>query len=158
MIYFIQSGQDGAIKIGYTNGDPSSRLKALQTATPSELRLLHYIPGTLNFEASLHAKFNNESLGREWFRPSKELMDYIESQKLAGDLLSKTPLRVAEGLAFIPLPENIDLEKITLSYCYSALEQTGYNETKAANLLGLTRAKFRVLHRRLNRAMSRTSR
>lgn len=38
-IYFIQAGEGGAIKIGYTSGPATARLATLQTGCPHELRL-----------------------------------------------------------------------------------------------------------------------
>ena len=46
-------------------------------------------------------------------------------------------------------PEGVDLEAIELELVRQALEATGNNQTSAAKLLGLTRAKFRVLTRPL---------
>lgn len=42
-------------------------------------------------------------------------------------------------------PTGIKLEEVEKDFVKQALEFTGYNQTAAANLLGLTRAKFRVL-------------
>ncbi|WP_321491610.1 sigma-54 dependent transcriptional regulator [uncultured Desulfobacter sp.] len=59
-------------------------------------------------------------------------------------LEDETPMP-EEDSGFI-LPENgISLESIQLDLAKQALEKTGYNQTAAAKLLGMTRAKFRVL-------------
>jgi len=47
--------------------------------------------------------------------------------------------------------EGISLEKMEADLARQAFELSGNNQTTAAKLLGLTRAKFRVLMRRANR-------
>jgi ActR/RegA family two-component response regulator len=42
-------------------------------------------------------------------------------------------------------PEGISIEALQYNLVKQAMEQTGNNQSAAANLLGLTRAKFRVL-------------
>lgn len=80
-IYFIQETASGGIKIGYTGQLPESRLKSLQTSNPNELVLLHYVRGSKENEAELHAHFARDRIRGEWFRPSAELIDYIETLK-----------------------------------------------------------------------------
>jgi hypothetical protein len=41
--YFVRAGIRGAIKIGYTSGDPEARLSQLQTGCPHPLRLIGVI-------------------------------------------------------------------------------------------------------------------
>jgi T5orf172 domain len=55
-IYFIQSGEDGPIKIGFSNR-PDRRLPELQTGNPRELILRHVIPGDTSVERQLHTRF-----------------------------------------------------------------------------------------------------
>lgn len=75
MIYFIEGNE--AVKIGYTGGDPLSRLRSLQTASPSELRLVAVMDGTPRDEGALHAKFHHLHLRGEWFRPADDLADFV---------------------------------------------------------------------------------
>lgn len=78
MIYFIQAGKNGPIKIGHTNGDVKERLQQLQNGCPYELILLWCIKGTPEDEAYLHKKFKPEQIRGEWFRPCRQLLEYIE--------------------------------------------------------------------------------
>jgi hypothetical protein len=60
-------GIEGAqpVKIGYTGGEPSERLRALQTGLPFELTLLWSTPG--DFESQLHDMFAEYRVRGEWF-------------------------------------------------------------------------------------------
>lgn len=73
MIYFVQAGNGGPIKIGRT-GDLGSRLRELQTASPFELSLLGVMPE----ESDLHQAFQDGLIRGEWFQPTHQLMEYIE--------------------------------------------------------------------------------
>ena len=78
-IYFIQSGENGPIKIGITR-DVEARLKALQTAHPETLKLLGVRGGDTQDEASWHRRFHRQRLRGEWFRPSTRLLRAIERE------------------------------------------------------------------------------
>lgn len=67
MIYFIQAGSDGPVKIGYT-ASPANRAAALQTNHYSELTVLREIPGNKNTERWLHAHFKMLKVRGEWFK------------------------------------------------------------------------------------------
>lgn len=77
MVYFISNGEN--IKIGYTSQDVEKRLHQLNTGSDTNLYLLGYIQGTKETEKYLHQKFGNLRIRQnaEWFRPSDELLDYI---------------------------------------------------------------------------------
>ena len=65
-IYFIQSGEDGPIKIGFS-GSPDRRVPQLQTGNPRELLLRHVIPGDTAIERQLHSRFEPARIRGEWF-------------------------------------------------------------------------------------------
>lgn len=75
-IYFI-ADEDGYIKIGHAS-HPQSRLRSLQTASRQELQLLATTPGTMADEKALHAKFSDDHVRGEWFRPSCKLREYVQ--------------------------------------------------------------------------------
>ena len=77
-VYFIQAGEDGPIKIGFSK-DVESRLTDLQVASPEELRLLRTIEGTKEDEAHVHYLFSSYRLRGEWFEPAICLERYIAS-------------------------------------------------------------------------------
>jgi hypothetical protein len=65
-IYFVQSGENGPIKIGFSNR-PDRRLPELQTGNPRELVLRHVIPGDTSVERQLHTRFEPARIRGEWF-------------------------------------------------------------------------------------------
>ena len=70
VIYFIQCGENGPIKIGYTDNGVETRMAQLQTGCPYELRLLWVYTGNDLTESQLHKEFAHERIRGEWFRPS----------------------------------------------------------------------------------------
>lgn len=82
MIYFIKS-EDGPIKIGYTISI-EKRISSLQTGNSKKLVVLATISGSRNFERKIHNKFHHFKLNGEWFKPEKELLDFIEELKSSG--------------------------------------------------------------------------
>lgn len=77
MIYFIQAGKDGPIKIGHTDNTPEKRLKELQTGNPEKLILLGYMDGDKKQEALLHQMFHFHRQNGEWFNPSETVIQQI---------------------------------------------------------------------------------
>lgn len=67
MIYFIEAVGANRVKIGFTEGEPEARLKALQTGCPHPLRLLVAFPGAQSVEKQLHEQFANLRTQGEWF-------------------------------------------------------------------------------------------
>lgn len=79
MVYFIQQGTDGPIKIGKADR-PFQRLVELQTAHADELRLLGVLRGGLDLEAELQARFADGHIRGEWFRADTAgLLGYIDA-------------------------------------------------------------------------------
>jgi DNA-binding NtrC family response regulator len=70
---------------------------------------------------------------------------HIESMHLS--FLKKVSSQVSNQQDFALPPQGIDLEELEMDFVEQALEQTDDNQSAAARLLGLTRAKFRVLHK-----------
>lgn len=83
-VYFIQAADSGPIKIGFTTGDPRSRMASLQTGNPHPLRLLVVVPGTPEDEGSLHERFAQSRMQGEWFAPSPILIAFILGAQMAG--------------------------------------------------------------------------
>lgn len=77
-VYFIQMGEDGPIKIGYSL-DPEKRLATLQTSSPEPLSLLVTIKGGKTLEKSLHDRFAAHHKRGEWYEPVPNLLAYIEA-------------------------------------------------------------------------------
>ena len=72
----IQAGEGGPIKIGKANDLPK-RLAGLQTANPSELRVIGWHPGkTYRFEGRLHTELAAHRIRGEWFHPHPDVLQY----------------------------------------------------------------------------------
>jgi len=82
MVYFIQQGEDGPIKIGTAN-DPKKRLTELQTGNPSRLYLLGTVRGSTEREHHLHKRMKEHQTreGGEWFDPTGEVFTVIEEAR-----------------------------------------------------------------------------
>lgn len=82
-VYFIQGTLTRLIKIGYTT-NVEKRVKSLEHS--EELEILHVIPNvTRKKEKELHEKFKHLRKRNEWFKPEKDLLDYIKSQQVDFD-------------------------------------------------------------------------
>lgn len=77
-VYFVQSVVGGRVKIGIAE-DPEVRLRAMQTGSPFELRILATSEGGRSVESALHKKFAASRSHGEWFEPCDELMEFIRS-------------------------------------------------------------------------------
>lgn len=74
--YFIQAVDSGHIKIGRSE-NPEGRMKDIQTSNHENLKLLAVADNDI--EAELHEKFSRSRIRGEWFTPSKDLLEYIDS-------------------------------------------------------------------------------
>ncbi len=87
MIYFIQHGKDGPIKIGTTSGNnPASivyRLMSLQGGTPVKLRIIGFCKGGKKEEMLLHKGMRPFRISGEWFALRDELIDLIKNLSIA---------------------------------------------------------------------------
>jgi hypothetical protein len=77
MIYFIQAGPGGPIKIGYAI-DVQVRVKQLQTGSHEELVTLKSIPGDKKREMAIHKALSVYRKQGEWFHPTGEVLSFIE--------------------------------------------------------------------------------
>jgi len=79
MIYFVQEGKEGPIKIGYTQNSEhvEARIQTMQVGNTNPLRLLGILEGDTYKERWLHGIFANEWVSGEWFKPSDNLLAAI---------------------------------------------------------------------------------
>jgi len=89
VVYFVEAGTGGPIKIGWTQ-DVDRRIAELQTANAHKLILMGTIPGTLEDETAVHARFSHLRMEAEWFRNSPEIQEFIEK---GGEFPIRTPNR-----------------------------------------------------------------
>jgi hypothetical protein len=75
MVYFIQVGSEGLVKIGHS-GDPTARMRALQTSHAEALRLLGVVRGGRREELEIHRKFAGFRVSGEWFLPDMKLLEF----------------------------------------------------------------------------------
>lgn len=78
MIYFIQSGNNGPIKIGHTTKNVEQRVRSLQTASPYPLKIIGLIEGDVTLEQIIHKKLSKFRLRGEWFKCKPEVLKLIE--------------------------------------------------------------------------------
>lgn len=76
-VYFLTAGP--FIKIGKTSGDPSARIRDLQTGCPYRIELAAFLPGGLEQEFSLHRRFAHLRTSGEWFRKEGALAEFVDS-------------------------------------------------------------------------------
>jgi len=81
MVYFIQVGCDGPIKIGRSIS-PLTRLATLQTGHSQILRLLVTTPGGDELEHALHEKLGLHRIRGEWFAPHADVLAQIAAYKV----------------------------------------------------------------------------
>ena len=89
MVYFIQSGLTGPIKIGFTGSDrsPANRLRTMQVGNPELLQLLAVIPdGGRQTEKWLHRAFAYAHIRDEWYQPDTLLLRVVERVQNGDDL------------------------------------------------------------------------
>lgn len=79
MIYFIQEGELGPIKIGYS-AKPEDRKATHKTSNPTPLHTLLVIDGDRKYEAGLHRRFRNYKVRgtKEWFYPVEPILEFVE--------------------------------------------------------------------------------
>lgn len=75
-VYFVQSVEGGPIKIGHAcNLD--SRLSALQSGNPTDLRVLAAFVADEDTEDALHDLLRSVCVRGEWFHPVSDLVELI---------------------------------------------------------------------------------
>lgn len=77
-VYFIQRGESGPIKIG-TAMNVDKRLTQLQCGNAEHLRVLFAGKTSDGLrEVDLHKKFHRLRMKGEWFKPERELLEFVE--------------------------------------------------------------------------------
>ena len=75
MIYFVQAGENGPIKIGFSD-EVHECIELLQVGCPYKLNLLWVYNGRQYDEVGLHELFFHEHIRGEWFRPGKSILGF----------------------------------------------------------------------------------
>ena len=106
MIYFIQAGENGPIKIGRSN-DVEKRLKQLQTASAEKLKILwvYDADNDKETEIELHEELKSERINGEWFKPSEQVFfiinNHCDDLRLIDFFNSDTSINLIERLGII---------------------------------------------------------
>jgi hypothetical protein len=77
MVYFLQAGTNGPVKIGYVNGRTRlvNRIEVLQCGNAEKLRLIGVLdPAGYKTESWLHGLFAEERIRGEWFNPHPDIL------------------------------------------------------------------------------------
>jgi hypothetical protein len=80
VVYFVQAGAGGPIKIGVAS-DLNARVGALQTGCPELLVVLASIEGDAATETIYHAHLRRFRLRGEWFKPAPEVLECVDRAK-----------------------------------------------------------------------------
>lgn len=151
MIYFVQSGTTGPIKIGYTSKDDvKERIANLQTSHHEQLHLLGIMAGDKEIETKLHLFYSPHRIRGEWFESTPQVLMFIMGliQGYAtNDLMSRINVGHNDtNISGMKLPDFLATQEKHL--IHTALKQTNGNVTQAALLLGIS---FRSLRYRLEK-------
>lgn len=97
-VYFIQTAGENAIKIGYAK-EPQKRRAELQTGHHEELTVVGVIArGDMALERKLHDRFAKSHIRGEWFRPTEELLGFIEGVRACEDVPPEEPEPIVDRL------------------------------------------------------------
>ncbi len=77
LIYFVQAGVGGPIKIGITS-DLENRLAGLKTSCPYPLSVIGTVQGTRSDERLLHLCLTCSRMTGEWFEPTPKVLALIK--------------------------------------------------------------------------------
>jgi DNA-binding NtrC family response regulator len=147
-VYFLRSGTDGPIKIGWSR-NIATRFVTLARESGHRLYFLGAVAGGSVEEHALHDRFAAQRLHGEWFEPSDELWAAIASAAAA-------PLTSAPS---VRRDQSLDARRLTFAdpevakpAVLTALRATRGNITHAAAALGVSRATLGRLLLRLGLA------
>lgn len=77
VVYYLQHGEAGPIKIGFTAASVYTRIRQLQASAPDELKCLGVEVGDKELEARRHSQFSTIRHRGEWFRPEPALTSFL---------------------------------------------------------------------------------
>lgn len=83
VVYFIQQGSAGPVKIGYCSGanGVDARLRALQCGNPVRLHIRRVVSGSIELETNLHRHLAGHRLMGEWFEPTSEVLRLLDPRE-----------------------------------------------------------------------------
>lgn len=81
MVYFVGNREHNLVKIG-TSKNVKKRIECIQIGFPYTLETFITLEGGEQVEKTLHFKFKEYHLRGEWFKLSKEILDFIETPEI----------------------------------------------------------------------------
>lgn len=79
VIYFLQAGDDGPIKIGYTSRRSEIRRQCCQTYNSEPIRLLAEAGGERDLEDRLHDYLEKYRIRGEWFENCPQVQEIVQA-------------------------------------------------------------------------------
>jgi DNA-binding transcriptional regulator YiaG len=127
VVYFIQAGADGPIKIGVAS-NLRRRLQMLQTGCPVPLVVLAITDGGREKEAELHLAHRADLVRGEWFKPSPAVLASVEAarppeahrRRTKRTLTALAERRMALGLSQGELAATLGITQTVVSRCENA--------------------------------------
>ena len=99
-VYFIRSGDNGPIKIGYSSNGPQARMGELQVGSPEELKIVGWVPGPKPLEKKIHTFLDGWKIRGEWFEADEvvfSLMGYLQDRSQGWIVEENLPVACPEG-------------------------------------------------------------
>jgi DNA-binding XRE family transcriptional regulator len=128
VVYFIQAGAGGPIKIGIA-ANLQRRIATLQTGCPEPLVVLGTIAGGPLEEARLHAHLRAFRIRGEWFKPSELVLSTVQ-QALRGEMPGDAALAADGTYSWLSLLVQLVRDQV---------RQPGWSPTRLAVAAGLHR-------------------
>jgi len=110
MIYFIQAGESGPIKIGYTKGSIEKRIAQMQTGCHEELKCRYKMDGDRETEKNIHKYIEPFRVRGEWFGTPDIII-----QTLKMDWNTKEVIMINTGIGIYISEQDSDNLSIYLS-------------------------------------------
>jgi hypothetical protein len=98
MIYFATAREVGRVKIGHTSMVLSTRLYALQNASPCPLVIEAATNGGRDEESALHAELHHHRVFGEWFKICPEIEQLMSLYRLEPHLTCPLPVCAPRNL------------------------------------------------------------
>lgn len=133
VVYFIQCGPGGPIKIGVAR-NVKKRMAQLQTGQPYTLELLATMPGNVTVEQRLHLKLRAHRMSGEWFEPHENVLAEVRRAQPVEEAVAVEEDRLATPeemdrswrIVFIGLLKNAKLAE-SAAACAASLPMSSRN-------------------------------
>lgn len=144
-VYVVSPKDSHAVKIGWTGGPVSVRLRQLQAGHQEPLVLLREVSGPISLESAFHRRFSDQRISGEWFKLVPEMLT-IKCEELPPP--SVPPSR-AKRWKNAPIPGTIDtrLNLAVSPELYADLQRIAdEGGTTMTNVFRVAFALYKVCH------------